>query len=263
MCIGSRQHSLVRQGQHPGRVQPHQGFHLPPEHLRGCGGEALECHAGKHFHKVSSPSVSLMQINSQQRETHDTVQSTQLIVLLIVIIRLIADRLAVALQLLLFCIKCTSAAAKRGLAGVGRFGENDSRPTCWVQRKTRSLWCKASWDVDLAGAFGVLTAPPTSLEPLWLLFYLLTKPTGIFVVLIRALPISRSLTGGSGWSPDSEGSFSILIVLDPADQNHFQDHVHLCDAGWVSGPLALEGQHHLTPCCLQALPPLHHLRTAS
>ena len=60
---------------------------------------------------------------------------------------------------------CTSVAAKRRLAGVGRFDENKLRPTCWVQRKKRSLWCKESWDVGWAGAFGVLTAAATSLEP--------------------------------------------------------------------------------------------------
>ena len=160
VCPGSRQHSLVRRGQHPGRVQPHQGFRLPSDHLRGCGGEALECDTGQHVHEVSSPSVILMQTKSQQRATHDTVLSTQLI-------GPIADKLAVALRLLSFCIKFTS---KRRLAGVGRFDENKLRLTCWVQRKeeggnTRRLWCKESWDVSWAGAFGVLTAPTTSLEP--------------------------------------------------------------------------------------------------
>jgi hypothetical protein len=55
---------MVWQGRHPGRVQPHQGFHLPPDHLRGCGREALEWDTGQHFHKVSSPAVRLQKIVS-------------------------------------------------------------------------------------------------------------------------------------------------------------------------------------------------------
>ena len=50
---GSCRHSMVWQRRHTGRIQDYQGFHIPPEHLRGCGSEALECHTGQHFHKVS------------------------------------------------------------------------------------------------------------------------------------------------------------------------------------------------------------------